>query len=180
MEMIKMKFNKIIQQNKKKKSIKEKLQDILHKTLYYVIGITLIKIEEIMKNNRNKRWLNNEFKYKKKVLNEMIKYIVKDMIYDNTNVYYIYNSIRYDQIDYSNAIYIKEFLRYGVSRKYSRNARIFREIFMKNGKDEEKYATLFYNLLEEHFKTFDDIEVKRDVNDKWHGSHEYIHLTLNK
>ena len=173
--MIKMKLAGMIQKEQRKKEGKRKREKMIQTILYTVIGIPYAKIEKCYLEIQQKRWKKDEEKSKQKVIHEIVHYIKKELALERIESYFIYNAWRNDDIDYGNALCLHYF-EYE-KRKYTKNMRIFKRIFM-NGNNSQNYYRLFYEAIQEHFTHYEDVVVTTGIEKHWSREYEYIKLTL--
>ena len=173
--MFVLKFQSTIDKQKKKISFKRQVEKIIQSIIRIIIGYPYIAIEKLMASIREKHWIKNKGKYEKKVLQEMINYIQRSMTRESCNSFVVYNDDRYDENNYSNAIYMDEHLGWSSSKKNKLGYMYFKT-FNRTDKD---IRNKFYRMLEDHFKQYEDVTFKYSHEEKYKSRWEYFTIIFN-
>ena len=172
-----MKLEGTIQKEKRKKESRRKREKIIQKVLYTVIGIPYSKIEKMYLDFQTKQWEKDEEKSKQKVVQELVRYIQKDLVSSYDGCCVIYNASETDEVNYQSALFLKHF-HYEV--KHSKQMQIFQRVFMKKWSERENYFDYFFEEIYKYYVGYDDLDVERATETHWGRSYEYIKLEMKK
>jgi hypothetical protein len=158
------------------RKIKNLIASCIQKTLYYLIGVPVLKIISIVTPYKEKYYANNKEKYQKATMKEIIRYIDRQMSYYGSGNYIIYNARMTDDNNYGNSFHLHEFMNGWRRKKFNKKSYIFYTTFMKKRQESEFYYHLFFESIENHFKKYDDLQVTRGVEAAWKGGETYIKI----
>jgi len=166
---LKNKINKSkIKQNKKRSLI-----NIYYKAAELIIGKPYIFIENFISDIYKKRMNRNISIYKRKVVNEIVKYIQYCFArYGSDRIIISENNLRssfYD--DYEADIRLDQFIGYGFSpRKFNKISRKFYDYVISGNKEKDKIYSEILVMVLDYFRTYEDVEIirkKRSSKDYW-------------
>lgn len=184
-----MKLNEVIKKGDQKKQRKRTFDKIISKTLRIAIGypfvFPVIKIKEFVTNKRNEYWKRHRDTLRLRAIKEIVAYIEKDMTRNvssyKSSEYVVYNAGFRDDINYSNAFYLHDFVGYGwyYRRKEHPISKLYFELNKNTKAPFNKmmdYDQLFLDIREYLKQKYEDVEIVDGEEPNYRGGQTYFKI----
>ncbi|MGN5651007.1 hypothetical protein [Bacillus sp. Brlt_9] len=110
---------------------------------------------------QKKHRIRNKEKFKKQIVLEIVRFIEKQLVINNTSYFYIYKGAKTPESGFSNSLHLEDFFGIWNPNKKNKKCCLFSHLFMKEQKEKEILLTYFFNELGKYYSKLDDIQTKK-------------------